>query len=79
MAAKQIISTVHAEFGKHSWDTFVENPPAVAGGGRGVVVPDCPTCKVRLNSTNQLIEHLRDRVLEACRRELQPRITEYRN
>lgn len=68
MDAKQIISAVRVEFQKHSWDTFVSNPPAIAHGGNGVVVPGCPTCKVRINTMNSFMEHVEGKVIEACRR-----------
>jgi len=39
---------------------FVDEPPSIAQGGRGVVVPGCPTCKKKFgggsvsdNPTNQ--------------------------
>jgi hypothetical protein len=37
-----------AEFAKHRWDTFVDEPPSMAQGGSGVVVPGCSICKTRL-------------------------------
>jgi hypothetical protein len=30
---------IKTEFAKHRWDTFVDEPPGIAQGGRGVVVP----------------------------------------
>lgn len=67
MDAKQIISAVRAEFRKHLWDTFVDNPPAIAHGGNGVVVPGCPACKLRINTLNEFMEHVEGEVIEACR------------
>lgn len=62
MDARQIISAVRAEFPKHSWDTFVSNPPAIAQGGNGVVVPGCPACKTRINTMNEFMEHVEVKV-----------------
>src|SRR5262252_6845981 len=36
------LSAAKAELMKHSLDTFVDVPPSVAEGGRGVVVTGCP-------------------------------------
>lgn len=60
--AKQIIGAVRAEFQRHKLDTFVDNPPAIAHGGKGVVVPGCAICKVRLNTTEQFMQHVEMKV-----------------
>jgi len=59
-----------AEFAKHRWDTFVDEPPGMAQGGSGVVVPGCSICKTRLQTVNQFIDHLCANVLAAVEREL---------
>src|SRR5262249_17052092 len=50
----ELIATIQKEILRHDFRTFVENPPSVAQGGRGVVVPGCTTCnkraRLRLNS-----------------------------
>jgi hypothetical protein len=51
------------ESGKHSWDFYVENPPSIAQGGKGVVVPGCPACKVRLNTEGAFEDHVREAIL----------------
>jgi hypothetical protein len=33
-------------------------PPSIAQGGKGVVVPGCPACKKRINTTSQFLDHL---------------------
>ncbi|HXA76349.1 MAG TPA: hypothetical protein VNV41_04390 [Candidatus Acidoferrales bacterium] len=43
---------------KHSFDSFVDNPPSIAQGGRGVVVSGCPACRIKFQSLNQFTEHL---------------------
>jgi hypothetical protein len=40
-------------------------PPSVAQGGRGVVVPGCPTCRKRFGTMPQFLDHLTDDVLPA--------------
>jgi hypothetical protein len=47
----------------HSWETFVNNPPSVAEGGNGVVIPGCPACKKPINTNSQFVRHLADDVL----------------
>jgi hypothetical protein len=41
-----------------AFDTFVGEPPAVANGGKGVVVAGCATYKKRLQSMNEFLRHL---------------------
>lgn len=53
---------------KHRWDTFVDEPPSIAHGGRGVVVPGCSICKVMLQTVSQFTDHLSAQVWEAIER-----------
>jgi len=48
---------------KHQWDTFVEDPPSFAVGGKGRVVAGCPHCKKVLRTGNQYLSHLAEDVL----------------
>jgi hypothetical protein len=54
----ELIRVAPEEMQKHSFDTFVDNPPSVAQGGRGHVVTGCPVCKKKFQSLNQFTEHL---------------------
>lgn len=36
---RDIIAAVRTEFGRHKFDTFATDPPSIAQGGRGIVVP----------------------------------------
>ena len=58
MNVQAIIQAVQAELEKHTWDYFVDDPPAIAQGGKGVVVPGCPACRKRLNTMGQFMEHI---------------------
>jgi hypothetical protein len=58
-----MLAAAKNELQKHVWDTFVDDPPAVAQGGSGVVVAGCPTCKKRLNTNSQYLRNLADDVL----------------
>ena len=60
---------VKREFAKHRWDTFVDEPPSMARGGRGVVVPGCSICRVRLQTVSQFTDHLCEKVEAALDRE----------
>lgn len=51
------------EIVKHDFDTVVDNPPSIAEGGTGVVVPGCPQCKKRFNTMHQFTSHIADDVL----------------
>ena len=62
MDRERIIKIAREEIGKHTMDTFVENPPSIAQGGRGVVVSGCPACKKKFQSVNQFVQHLLDDV-----------------
>jgi hypothetical protein len=44
-------------------DTFVVNPPSIAQGGKGVVVPGCSICKVRMETHTQFMRHVEARLI----------------
>ena len=58
-----ILKAAQRELSRHSWEHFVDNPPSIAQGGKGVVVPGCPACNKTINTTNGFIEHLANDVL----------------
>jgi hypothetical protein len=61
----QLRAIVKAEFAKHRFDSFVDEPPSIGYGGRGVVVPGCSMCRVRLQTTGQFVDHLCEKVQAA--------------
>lgn len=61
-----------AELQRHSFDTFVDEPPSIAAGGNGVVAPGCPACKKRLQTMNQFVAHLAEDVLPVILIEREP-------
>jgi hypothetical protein len=63
MDKAQILMTAKAELMRHSWETFVDDPPSIAEGGRGIVVRGCACCRKRLDTTDQYMRHLGDDVL----------------
>ena len=42
------LEMIQSEFRKHDFDTFVDEPPCVAQGGKGVVIPACPNCRKKI-------------------------------
>ena len=66
MLKSDLLRASQQEIHKHDFSHFVENTPSIAQGGRGVVVPGCPTCRKRFGTTAQFLDHLTDDVLPAC-------------
>jgi len=65
MDARTLLREIQQEIQRHTLDTFVDQPPSVAQGGRGVVVTGCPACRSRFGTINQFVQHLTDDVLPA--------------
>lgn len=63
MDKSKILLPAKAELTRHTWDTFVDDPPSMTQGGKGVVVPGFPRCKKPLNTMNQFMERLANDVL----------------
>jgi hypothetical protein len=59
------LTALQREILRHNFDTFVDNPPSVAQGGRGCVVPGCVPCRKRFQTTSEFLEHLAYDVLPA--------------
>jgi hypothetical protein len=58
MQKSALLAAIQREIQRHDFSHFVENPPSVAEGGKGVVVPGCPSCRKRLNAMSQFLDHL---------------------
>lgn len=65
MKKSDLLLALQREIRRHDLDTFVDEPPSVAQGGRGVVVPGCPACKKRFGTIPQFLDHLTNDVLPA--------------
>jgi hypothetical protein len=63
MRKSELLSAIQNEIYRHDFSQFVDEPPSVAQGGKGVVVPGCPMCKKRINTMPQFLHHLADDVL----------------
>ena len=63
MDRTRFLKVAKIELLRHNLDTFVDNPSSVAEGGTEVVVPGCAVCRKKLQTVNQLMQHLADDVL----------------
>jgi hypothetical protein len=53
-----LLAAIQQEICRHDFSHFVDTPPSIAAGGKGVVVPGCPACRKRINSMSQFLDHL---------------------
>jgi hypothetical protein len=60
-----LLAAIQQEIHRHDFGTFVDDPPTITQGGKGVVVSGCPACKKRLNSMNQFLGHLANDAMPA--------------
>jgi hypothetical protein len=60
-----LLAAIQKEIQRHDLSYFVNNPPSVAQGGRGVVVAGCPACRKRLNTVSQFLDHLANDAMPA--------------
>jgi hypothetical protein len=63
MRKSELLHTLQSEIRRHTCDTFVDQPPSIAQGGKGVVTPGCPACRKRLFTMANFMDHLADDVL----------------
>lgn len=65
MLKSDLYRVLRAELHRHDFSHFVDEPPAIAQGGRGVVVTGCPACRKQFGTVPQFLDHLTDDVLPA--------------
>lgn len=65
------LEQAQTELQRHTFDTFMDHPPNLTGA-KGIVVPGCPTCSLRLQTMNQFMRHLADDVLPVIFGEREP-------
>jgi hypothetical protein len=65
MQESALLAAIHVEIQRHDFSHFIDEPPAIAEGGKGVVVPGCPVCKVRINTASQFLDHLANDAMPA--------------
>ena len=59
----RIFESAKAEFVRHKWDVFEDEPPSVGAGGSGATVVGCPACRKRINTLDGFFRHQSDDVL----------------
>ena len=65
MQKSLLLAAIQKEIHQHDFSYFVDEPPSVAQGGKGVVVSGCPTCRKRINTMGQFLDHLTNDVMPA--------------
>jgi hypothetical protein len=53
-----LLAAIQKEIHRHDLSYFVDEPPSVAQGGKGIVVSGCPACKKKINTLGQFLDHL---------------------
>jgi hypothetical protein len=59
----ELLHAIQQEMRRHDFSHFVDEPPSVAQGGKGIVVPGCPACRKRINTMPQFLYHPADDLL----------------
>jgi hypothetical protein len=63
MNKQELLRALQVEIRRHGFDTFVDEPPSLAQGGKGVVVPGCAACRKRFQTTSKFVEHIAEEVV----------------
>jgi hypothetical protein len=65
MQKHALLAAIQQEIHRHDFSHFIDEPPSVAEGGKGVVVGGCPACRRRINSMTQFLDHLANDAMPA--------------
>jgi hypothetical protein len=65
MQKSAFLRALQQEIRKHDFSCFRRPAPSVARGGKGVIVPGCPTCMKRINTMSQFLDHLAEDAMPA--------------
>jgi hypothetical protein len=60
-----LLAAIQKEIQRHDLSYFVDEPPSVAQGGKGVVVAGRPACRKRINTVPQFLDHLANDAMPA--------------
>jgi hypothetical protein len=71
-----LLRAIQQEIRRHDFNYFVDQPPSIAQGGRGVVVSGCPACKKHINTMNKFLDHLAEDAMPALIEKLSEAKTE---
>lgn len=58
MQKSALLAAIQKEIQRHDLWYFVDEPPSIAQGCKGVVVAGCPTCRKGINTIPQFLDHL---------------------
>jgi hypothetical protein len=72
----ELLRALQQEILRRDFSYFVDQPPSVAQGGKGVVVPGCAVCQKRINTMNQFLRHLTEDAMPALSEKLSEAKTE---
>jgi hypothetical protein len=61
MRKSDLLAALKSEIQRHNLSTFIDSPPSVAQGGRGVVVTGCAMCRKQFGTIAQFVDHLTKR------------------
>jgi hypothetical protein len=67
----ELLRALQQEILRRDFSYFVDQPPSVAQGGKGVVVPGCAVCQKRINTMNQFLRHLNGRANQLATQRLE--------
>jgi hypothetical protein len=71
-----LLAAIQKEIHRHDLSYFVDKPPSVVQGGRGVVAAGCPACKKRINTIPEFLQHLSNDAIPALIESLSARATD---
>ena len=63
MKKSELLAALKKEIQRHNLSHFIDEPPSMAHGGRGITVAGCPTCRKKFGTVPQFIDHLTEDVL----------------
>jgi hypothetical protein len=66
MRKSELLHALQTEIRRHTFDTFIDEFPSMANGGKGVMTPGCPACRKRLFTMANFMDHPADEVLPAA-------------
>ncbi len=74
MQKSALLAAIQKEIHRHDFSYFVDEPPSVAHGGKGVVVSGCPACKKRINTMQRFLDHLAKEAMPALIEQLSVKV-----
>ena len=66
MQKSALLAAIQKEIHRHDLSYFVDEPPSVAQGGRGIVEPGCSARRKGFNTVSEFAEHLANDEMPGC-------------